>query len=248
MKVLIVDDETYMVEYLKKLVSWEDYGFDCVLTAGGGSLASDLLKRERPQLLVTDIKMPRVSGLDLARMLDENGGETRVIIVSGYSDFEFAQTALRYGAVEYLLKPVLKEDLEEALGRLFKKNPVLRRELPEVRAREHWDIVDEVKKYVFTHFDGDLSLTEIGDAVHLHPAYLSKVFKDATGKNLSSYITDIRMEKAAELLVQTSLHVRDIMEMVGYQKSQYFGRLFREKYGMTPKEYRQKAWMEGQSE
>lgn len=73
--------------------------------------------------------------------------------------------------------------------------------------------------------------------VHLHPAYLSRVFKEETGKNLSAYITDVKMEKAAELL-QENLRVREVMEQVGYQKSQYFSKIFKEKFGMTPKEYK----------
>ena len=65
MKVLLVDDESYMTEYLKKLVDWKSYGFEEVLTASGGSIARDLIEQKKPELLVTDIRMPRGSGLDL---------------------------------------------------------------------------------------------------------------------------------------------------------------------------------------
>ena len=119
MTVLIVDDETYMVEYMKNLVDWKSYGFDQVLTARGGGLAKDLLIKHRPELLITDIKMPKISGLDLSRLIDENRYQTRVIIISGYSDFEYAKQALRYRVSEYLVKPVLREDLVEALERIL---------------------------------------------------------------------------------------------------------------------------------
>ena len=81
MTVLIVDDESYMVEYMKNLVDWKSYGFDQVLTARGGGLARDLLIKHRPELLITDIKMPKISGLDLSRLIDENRYQTRVIII-----------------------------------------------------------------------------------------------------------------------------------------------------------------------
>jgi len=84
----------------------------------------------------------------------------------------------------------------------------------------------------------DLSLEILGEVAHLHPAYLSKTFKEETGKNLSAYITDVKMEKAAELLSGTDRWVHEIMESVGYQKSQYFSKIFKEKYGVTPNEYR----------
>ena len=99
MKVLIVDDEMYMVDYIRKLIDWESYGFDTVLTAKGGSLARDLLLEHEPELLITDIRMPRVSGLDLSQMTAENNGRTKVIIISGYSDFTYARQALRYGGI-----------------------------------------------------------------------------------------------------------------------------------------------------
>ena len=96
------------------------------------------------------------------------------------------------------------------------------------------------KKYVYENFDKPLSLDILGEAVHLHPAYLSKIFKEETNINLSNYITDIRMQKAAELLEQTGLKVNEIMYLTGYRKSQHFTKLFKEKFGVTPMEYRRK--------
>ena len=91
MRVLIADDENYMLEYLKKLVDWSTYGFEQVLTAGGGSLARDLLEEYRPELLITDIRMPRISGLDLCALVEGKGYQTKIIIVSGYGEFEYAK-------------------------------------------------------------------------------------------------------------------------------------------------------------
>ena len=105
MKVLLVDDESYMTEYLKKYWwTWKSYGFEEVLTASGGSIARDLIEQKKPELLVTDIRMPRVSGLDLVKYIDEKNYPTKTIILSGYSEFEYAQQALRYGVTEYLVK------------------------------------------------------------------------------------------------------------------------------------------------
>lgn len=241
MTVLIVDDEVYMTDYIKKLVDWEQYGFDKVLTAGGSSLARDLLLEHKPELLITDIKMPRMSGLELAGMLAKERMSTKVIIMSGYSEFEYAQQALRHGVVEYLVKPVLKSNLTEALDREFGK--VVRERRCECvgnsnNADDRQAVIFEVKTYVYENFDKCLSLEALGEVVHLHPAYLSKIFKEITGENLSGYIADIRMQKAAELLEQTDLRVHEVMETVGYQKSQYFAKLFKEKFGVTPKEYR----------
>ena len=241
MRALIVDDEVYMVDYIKKIADWEAHGFDEVMTAHGGSLARDYLKQYEPELLVTDIKMPKVSGLDLAQFVFENKLRTKVIIISGYGEFEFAQQAMRYGVSEYLLKPVLKADFVKTLERLFPEVEDLQNSAGgdvESGAANGYSICEMVKKYVEEHYGENLSLEVIAAYVHLHPAYLSKVFKENEDQNLSGYITNVRMEKAAQLLLEPELKVHDVMEKVGYQKSQYFSKLFREKYGVTPVEYK----------
>ena len=111
-----------MAEYIQKLVDWRDYGFDQVFVANGGSMARDILQEFVPELLITDIKMPRISGLDLSAFIDEKKYPTKVIIISGYSDFGYARQALHYGVSEYLVKPVLKGDLVETLERILQKN------------------------------------------------------------------------------------------------------------------------------
>ena len=95
-----------------------------------------------------------------------------------------------------------------------------------------------MKKYICENYDQELSLEALGEVVHLHPAYLSKIFKEVSDGNLSAFVTDVKMQKAAELLMQTDLKIQDVMTKLGYQKSQHFAKLFKEKYGVTPREYR----------
>lgn len=242
MKVLIADDEAYMLDYMSRITDWRQYGFDLVLTANGGSLARDLLEEHRPELLITDVKMPRVSGLDLARYVSEKGYATRIIIISGYSEFDYAQQAIRYGVKDYLVKPVLKEDFEKMLLRVLEKEFGMGMGKEAEGGNEQGDVIRQVKKYVEENCGQALSLDILSEAVHLHPAYLSRIFKEATGENLSGYITDVKMQKAAELLEKTDLKIYEVMKKVGYQKSQYFSGLFKEKYGKTPREYRAAKW------
>ena len=248
MTVLIVDDESYMVEYMKSLVDWKAYGFDQILTARGGGLARDLLIKHQPELLITDIKMPKITGLDLSRLIDENKYQTRVIIISGYSDFEYAKQALRYRVSEYLVKPVLKEDLLETLERILQRSLEVgeteSQGLPgdQGPSKDKYAVVSSVKAYINENYSKDLSLDALGDAVNLHPVYLSRIFKEVTDINLSTYIADVRMRKAAEFLEETDLKVHEVMDKLGYRKRQHFTKLFKEKYGMTPKEYRMMKW------
>lgn len=123
MKLLIVDDEIHIVNYIKYLIDWEKIGFCEVFTTNKGTQAKEYILQEKPELVITDVQMPTVSGLDLATVINEKNLSTRVIILSGYSDFSYAQQAIRLGAVDYLVKPIRKADLlpvvKRALDTLF---------------------------------------------------------------------------------------------------------------------------------
>lgn len=189
--------------------------------------------------------MPKITGLDLSRLIDENRYQTRVIIISGYSDFEYAKQALRYRVSEYLVKPFLREDLEEALERILPgstKGGERGESEEQGPSRDKYAAVSSVKAYIHENYSQDLSLDALGDAVNLHPVYLSRIFKEVTDVNLSAYIADVRMQKAAKLLDETDLKVHEVMDKLGYRKRQHFTKLFKEKYGMTPKEYRMMKW------
>lgn len=224
-------DQDFLYE-IKEMAAGMDQGGSILMFGGEiNVLSQKSVEQKKPELLVTDIRMPRVSGLDLVKYIDEKNYPTKTIILSGYSEFEYAQQALRYGVTEYLVKPILKKDFQISLEHVMEKFFEKEESFPD-------DGISAVKKYIAEHVGEDLSLEILGEVAHLHPAYLSKTFKEETGKNLSAYITDVKMERAAELLSGTDRWVHEIMESVGYQKSQYFSKIFKEKYGVTPNEYR----------
>lgn len=236
MQVLIVDDEPYMVDYLRKLVDWEQYGFEHVYTAGSGSMARDMLDKYQPELLITDIRMPKISGLDLCRHIFEKKYPTKVMILSGYGEFEYAKQAIQYGVSEYLLKPILKDEFEEILEKMLERHFATQKERQE--KEKTGDVIFEVENYIKENIESDLSLELLASVVHLNPSYLSRYFKESTGENLSNYVTRCKMEKAAWLLDNTEQKINEIMLQLGYQKSQHFAKIFREQYGVSPKEYK----------
>lgn len=236
MQVLIVDDEPYMVEYLKKLVDWEGYGFDKVYTASGGSVARDMLDKYKPQLLITDIRMPKISGLDLCKHIYENQYQTKIIILSGYGEFEYAKQAITYGAAEYLLKPILKDEFTQSLENLIERHFANQSE--QLEKEKSNDVVWEIQSYIRENIESDLSLEALASVVHLNASYLSRYFKESTGENLSGYVTRCKMEKAAYLLENSDQKINEIMLRLGYQKSQHFAKIFREEYGVSPKDYK----------
>lgn len=112
---VLADDEGIILKGLKKLIDWERLGIEIVGEAGNGEEALKLIREKKPQLIVSDIAMPGISGLEMLREIGSQGLNTKVIFVSGYQEFSYAKDAVRYGAVDYLLKPVEKEELETAV-------------------------------------------------------------------------------------------------------------------------------------
>lgn len=443
MRLLIVDDGHHVVEYIKHLLDWKTtFGIDLIETTTNSIEAREMLNESHIDILITDIRMPEFSGIDLLQHIHKHNLPTKVIILSGYSQFEYAQQGIRLGALDYLLKPVDKDDVEKAMSKaiqnIIKTRPVLpvvwenfdglgyllsflgenenlRKEfdvyteflggrrlcyfkvdgftqehedhikravgenldrliytagsqlvafVPEEVAKElttklnhsvvsppfsltnrnmarqmfygfflnedhsddfiglfnhspscgEWEytgniiktydrisdrkqkliflmetilyiylsdknrdasetadwifnrlrdpdklwstliervnrirnnkqmsiqtIVDKVQTYIEDHLSNCLSLDELGKVAHLHPVYLSKLFKQETGENVSNYISRKRLEKASQLLQGSQLRVNDIAQMVGYKKNQYFIQLFKVEYGVTPYQYR----------
>jgi two-component system response regulator YesN len=104
MKVMIVDDEALAVEDLESLIAWQDYNFHIVGTARNGRRAMELFRIHKPDLVITDVRMPIVNGLELAEQIRSENELCRIIMLSSYQDFEYAQEAIRYGVSGYLLK------------------------------------------------------------------------------------------------------------------------------------------------
>lgn len=117
--ILIVDDEDVIREGLKQVVAWEKLGYSVVGTVSSGEDALRFLEDHAVDVLLTDIRMPRISGIELARLVKANYPETSVVIISGYDNFSYAQNAIRYGVYHYLLKPCAEEEILEVFGRLY---------------------------------------------------------------------------------------------------------------------------------
>lgn len=112
---LIVDDEVVICEGMKLIIDWEKHGFNVPDTSENAYMALSKLNKKRYDLIVTDIRMPGIDGLELIKELNSNGTEHNVVIMSGYKDFEYALTAIRFGVLRYLLKPINEDELINTL-------------------------------------------------------------------------------------------------------------------------------------
>jgi YesN/AraC family two-component response regulator len=241
--VLIVDDHRHLVESLVETVPWASLGVANVAAAYSGSEALETIRRTKVDILITDIRMPGMSGLELIERARALRSGIECILLTGYAEFDYAVKAIELRTFRYLLKPVRTNELVECVRSLAAGLPPATSAAPEdglatpAPGAHQRKLVGSIEKYIAAHLGEDVTLAAIADAVHLHPVYVSKFYKEATGKNVSEYILSARIERAKELLTQSTMKIYEIGEQVGYRSAQHFISEFRKAVGVTPKAY-----------
>ncbi len=164
--------------------------------------------------------------------------KVRIVVVSGHEEFSYAQQAILHGVSRYILKPIDRTEVVAAFEEI-------KASLSEVEENLHEDqLIQQVDAYIKTHIDQDITLTDVAKLVHLHPTYFSQWFKDKSGKNFSTYVTERRLKRAETLLDQTNLRIYEIARMSGYQSQKHFMKLFKKEKQCTPTQYRKKMFMQ----
>lgn len=232
MRAIVVDDEPRIRKGLRSLIE-SAYGWSVDEIFSDAQTAREYLKTNNVDLIVTDIRMPLVSGLDLIYQIREVNQEIAIIIVSGYSDFSYAQKAIELGVRRYLTKPTNPEELFKVLEeiRINKKEKVIQ----EAPANQ---LIMEIQKFIANNYSRKLSLREIAQEMYISPNYLCDLFKRCTNKTLMEYITQYRITRAKEFLGDVKYRVNDVAQMTGFSDAQYFSNIFKRNTGMTPTEYR----------
>ena len=259
-KVFIVEDERVLREGLCLTTPWEDHGFKVVGCAETASRAREQILRNQPDLVITDIRLPEVSGLEMIESLNEHI-MCDYVIISGHDNFEFAQKAMSLGVREYLLKPVddlvlarVLDKMREVISRRKETEKTLPGPLPAANqetiqtdpaisalGRQY---LSAACAYLAEHFQEDITAQKVADVLHISESYLSKLFKNSTGQSFHDTLTRCRMEAACRMLLDSHDKVYQVAHAVGYRDVQHFTAKFRRKTGCTPTVYRRKMWGE----
>lgn len=251
-KILIADDEMPERELLVHLID-ERFGHEAeTRCAENGRIAVTVATLWDADIVLMDIEMPGIDGIEAARQILEQRPLTRIIFVTAYSLFSYAHEAVKLGASDYILKPVDGDDVENAVRRAAMQIETMKqleaaaadaRNLDENAALDKAaQLIFRVKKYIqHNYMSYDISLDSVSDILNMNSSYLSSLFKRCTGVNFVDYIADLRIANAKELLRDPLRSAAEIADMVGYESSSYFTRAFKKKTGMTPTEYRKSA-------
>ncbi len=240
LKVLIVEDEEMIRKGIVLTVDWA--ALDCVVVgeATNGVQGLEAARRLEPSLIITDLKMPQMDGIEMLTALRAEGCTAYVIILTAYDNFAYAQSALRLGAVDYLLKPFHDGDLENAVTRIQQRRQPAAEATPIGAARkgDKSKYVLEAMDYISKHYnEPDISVGTVAQSLNISEGYLSHTFKKETDYTLLNYLTRYRIHKAMELLKDCRVKVYEVAEQVGYRDIAYFSATFKKYAGISPSEY-----------
>jgi YesN/AraC family two-component response regulator len=249
-RILIAEDEEIARRALCLVCEKSGCSVEVVFEAATGRQVVEALGKVQPDIILTDVVLPGMDGLAATRAVRELSPTTRVAIVSAYDRFEYAQDALRAGAVDYLLKPVRTEQLVTLLKKLCAEldaenarnimaSTTLEGEIADQRKRSpHYATLKRVEAYIAENYARGLTLEQVATYVDMAPTYFSRVFKQEQGCTFIEYLTRIRLEEAKRLLCTTTLSMADIGYAIGYRGPNYLAEVFKATEGMTPGAYR----------
>ncbi|MFC4596694.1 response regulator transcription factor [Cohnella hongkongensis] len=253
-KIIVIEDEHLLRKGLVMTTPWQDYGCEVIGEVGDGLEGVRLIDKLRPDIVITDIRMPGLDGIEMMRRSRETS-DTEFILITGFSDFKYAKAAVDLGAQGFILKPIDDEELDAVLTKTVEA--VCRKREYDLALRErsadhiglHGKLaygakpndryLSEAIAYIEANVERNFSLKNIADHLHISESYLSKLFKSKTSYTFLEYCTNYRIKKAAELLMDERNKVYEIADKVGYPDSRYFSTLFKKQIGLTPTEFRQ---------
>ena len=250
-KVMIVDDEKFVRMGIKNDTDWSLIGCEVVAEASNGEMALELAKEHRPDLVISDIKMPKMDGIELAGKLLEKYPDIKVIFLTAYNEFEYARQAIRLGVSDYLLKPFQDGELEGAIQRLLRLHPnapasnsELEEQLIPLKTKSEISnrYIQTAIEYIENHYtDMDFSLGKLAEFMGVSEGHISRLFKAETELSINNYLTRYRIKKSMDYLKDVQAKVYEVAEKVGYQDTAYFSNLFKKLVGKTPSEYQSRG-------
>lgn len=237
---MLVEDEPLLMKSLARHIELQDAGFKVVCQASNGKIALELLEENTIHLIISDIRMPVMDGLELLENVSTHYPLIEIVLLSGYSEFSYAQQALRNNALDYLLKPVTPADLEHVLinaKKALSAHFMLEDDL-NLLGGDAKKSLDLAIKYLQDHYADDINLADLSSRLGFSSPYLTKLFHKYVGCSPVRFLTNLRIDAACNLLTNTSLSIKEVGERVGYPDQFYFSNVFRKTMGKSPSVFR----------
>ncbi len=252
-KVLIIEDEDLIRKGLIYTFKWQEY--DCVVVgeASNGLEGMQMIEELEPDIVLTDIKMPLMDGIEMLSKFNDRDFE--VLIISGYAEFDYARKAVEYQVSDYLLKPidhkVLASNIEKITHKL-KDKKVVGKVIEEVKNLKDYELIDvayfnsskykfdlttKVIAYISENYDKKITISEVANCFNTSKTKLAKEFKEDTKHTFNDFLNKFRIQKAIELMFEGEMLVYEVATEVGYSDYKYFSGVFKNYIGYTPTEF-----------
>ena len=255
-RIVIVEDEKILRKGLALHTPWEDFGAMVIADVANGIEGEKIVEKLNPEIVITDVRMPGLSGIEMMRRL-KGKCDSEFILISGYGEFSYAQEALALGAKRYIMKPidddelfsVLRETIEQVNEKKKNRDLLNRLQVMEQQGailfKEYHPGTDYREKYLETaintinsHYREELSASDLAESLAISKSSFAKIFKSRTGYTFLEYLSNYRVKKAMEFLDEKSIRISEVAAMVGYADYRHFGAVFKKITGITPSEYR----------
>ncbi|HWR11852.1 MAG TPA: response regulator [Rectinemataceae bacterium] len=249
LRLLIIDDESAIRAGISAYFPWSSLGIEVAATCQDGLEALAVMEKATFDLILCDIRMPRMDGIQFAEKVRERGYPCDIVFISAYKDFAYAKKAIELGAREYIVKPAGFDELNEVFSKIAKERAVSaeraanaeRNASAEPDRQESPVPTASLAERATRLFERDLvniSLPSIASKLNMSPNYLSAKLHQETGKTFSELLLDARMKKAERLLANPANRVGAISALVGYANTKSFIRAFRLYFGSSPTAFR----------
>lgn len=249
--ILVADDERLERLAVRKTIQ-DNFADECeIFEAEHGAMAIELIDTIVPHIAILDIKMPGISGIEVAQEIKTRFPECKMIMLTGYTYFNYAKECISIGVMEFMVKPFRDDDLSSNIQRAMslieeeaKKNSLYqapKEDIAEQIDESSW--VTLVKNTLQEKFAQNISMEEVASQVGFSTHYFCRVFKQEFSVNFVDYLSNLRLSKACELLENPQTSVKEVCFQVGYSEPNYFSRVFKKAYGITPSQYQKNAIM-----
>lgn len=237
-KALIVDDENIILNGLTNVIDWKKLRVDTCFTASNGIEALSIIDNQKINIMITDIKMPKMDGLELIKNVRELGyNDIQIIINTSYGEFEYAKEALKYSVKDYILKPSDLEDIENIIEKCINSLDEETENSDLEFIGKHKRLCENIIEYLEQNYNKEHTLDSLGKQFFLSPNYLSKIMKDTIGKSYKDVLMEIRIDKAKIMLKTGDYKTSEIAEKVGFKHYEHFRKIFKTMVGVNPTEY-----------
>ncbi|MBP5331721.1 MAG: response regulator [Lachnospiraceae bacterium] len=247
-RVMLIDDELPVRKLMLSSIDWASLDMEVVGEAASGIEAINVIDDMRPDIAFVDISMPFMNGIEFTEVATKNYPELIIIIMTAFDQFEYARKCVSLPVFDYMLKPLVRTEVTETLlrakarldARLGDRSSslVFGSAIPqEDSADEEASVSEQIMRYIEANYtDSCVNLTSVAQQFGFSSSYLSRKFKQETGRNFLEYLTECRMKKAIEL-AENNVKMYKASAAVGIPDPNYFGRCFKKYTGKGYSEY-----------